>query len=44
VRAAVAASPDTARGTADALAAAVQRHSTDDLDDDVAVLVLRRTG
>ena len=44
VRAAVAAAPDSARGTADALAAAVQDHVTGDLDDDVAALVLRVTG
>jgi serine phosphatase RsbU (regulator of sigma subunit) len=41
VRAAVAAAPDDARGTAEALAAAVQDHVTGDLDDDVVALVLR---
>jgi serine phosphatase RsbU (regulator of sigma subunit) len=41
VRGAVAAAPDDARGTAAALAAAVQDHVTGHLDDDVVALVLR---
>jgi serine phosphatase RsbU (regulator of sigma subunit) len=44
VRAAVATAPDSARGTADALVAAVRDHVTDELDDDVAALALRVTG
>jgi serine phosphatase RsbU (regulator of sigma subunit) len=44
VSAAVAAAPDSARGAADALAAAVRDHVTGDLDDDMAVLVFRVSG
>jgi sigma-B regulation protein RsbU (phosphoserine phosphatase) len=44
VLAAVSGAPDRAQATADALVAAVRDHVTDELDDDVAALVLRVAG
>jgi hypothetical protein len=44
LRAVVADAPDDARGTADALAQAVLRHASGELDDDLAALVLRAAG